>query len=104
MKPAARHLISSAPSLRRNAARDGTLLALGLFATPLAQVQGTTFTWAGATNGQWGTAANWGGTLPSFNGTEDIIIPTSPATNSMTLGATRDVKTVSIQNDGGVFS
>src|SRR5690242_4747776 len=53
-----------------------SLMLIGLFLlTVITELQSaTTRTWTGATNTDWATASNWGGTVPS--GADVINIPT----------------------------
>ncbi|MFM8715624.1 MAG: hypothetical protein ACKOF3_02410, partial [Spartobacteria bacterium] len=60
--------------------RIAVLLALAASAAlaPQARAQ----TWTGTTDGNWGTAANWGGSLPAFSTSTDIVFGASNANTS----------------------
>lgn len=73
-----------------------SLFLVALLASP--NLFAATSTWVGTTGG-WGVAANWGGTLPTFGNTADVVFGTGPITTHGTfLGAEpRTVRSISVQ-------
>jgi hypothetical protein len=58
-------------------------------------IVGTSYTWTGTTDTNPITAANWGGTAPPFNGTDNLVIPAG-LTNYPALTASESISTLTI--------
>ena len=71
------------------------LAVIMLFA--LTSLEAATKTWTGATNNDWNTGSNWGGTAPVAG--DDALIP-GGLTNYPIINNTVSILTISINNSG----
>jgi hypothetical protein len=85
--------------------RLAALLA-ALAATPLVTSAQTTFDWTGATDGVWGTAANWNPSVdapPGTTATDVARFNASVANSTVTLGVSTTIQQLEFASGAGAY-
>lgn len=85
--------------------RLAALLA-ALAATPLVTSAQTTFNWTGATDGVWGTAANWNPSVdapPGTTATDVARFNASVANSTVTLGVSTTIQQLEFASGAGAY-